>query len=274
MLSSVLAYLANTRSVDATIHASVELARGAAARVQGFSVLDTRAVEEACLTESAAYAALACQGLGDAARRAEGAQVRLAQACREAELSFCVKKHRGDPRTHLPKEARFHDLVVACLDDGSRHDDGQPTVTYSDLADLVTRGVHPMFIVRPGRPLPRRVLLIYDGTEYAGRAIRSFLKLNILPHADCRLLVIGSSAAVARQAYQDMTAYCRMRRPEIETGWIAGAPRATAVEFARKWHADLAVLGLPRGPRIWSQFWGPPRAVARELPQCALFIKS
>jgi hypothetical protein len=274
MLSSVLAYLANTRSVDATIHASVELARGAAARVQGFSVLDTRAVEEACLTESAAYAALACQGLGDAARRAEGAQVRLAQACREAELSFCVKKHRGDPRTHLPKEARFHDLVVACLDDGSRHDDGQPTVTYSDLADLVTRGVHPMFIVRPGQPLPRRVLLIYDGTEYAGRAIRSFLKLNILPHADCRLLVIGSSAAVARQAYQDMTAYCRMRRPEIETGWIAGAPRATAVEFARKWQADLAVLGLPRGPRIWSQFWGPPRAVARELPQCALFIKS
>jgi hypothetical protein len=88
------------------------------------------------------------------------------------------------------------------------------------------------------------------------------------------LLVVGSSAAVARQSFKDMAAYCRMWRPEIETGWTVGAPRSVAVEFSRQWHADLAVVGLPRWPRIWSQLWGPPRAIARELPQCALFIKS
>jgi hypothetical protein len=272
MLTSVLAYLPNSRRPETTIDYSIALAKRTAARVRGLAIVDTRAAEAACQCESAVYADLVCRQLGESARGGDRACRSLTQACLEAELDFDVRRVQGDPRRLLPREAQFHDLVVACLDDGRGDDEGPPT-TFNDLAQFAQLSGQPALIVRPGQQPAQRVLLLYDGSASSGRAIRSFLDLGILPEADCRLQVVGPSESVARDSYRDMADYCAARRPGLELGWTVGPVHRVAPRFAERWQADLAVLGLMRGPRYLRRFWGAPEALLRANSKCALYSK-
>lgn len=272
MLSSVLTYLPNARGFEIATEVSVAIARHAAARVRGLTVIDTRAAETACLSESAAGALSSCRSLSDSLRRSEVAHARLAMACQRGCVPCDARLLRGDPRELLPRESQLHDLVVVGLDADPVDAFAEDRVDFDDLADLVQRGAGPMLMVRPQRRLPSRVLLIYDGSRSSAQAIRTFLNLAILPDAECRLLAVGTTTAAARRLFHEMEELCRTRRPEMETGWTAGVARHTASHYAKKWQADLAVMGLPKGSRYLRWLWGAPAALARRNPQCALFV--
>jgi len=89
--------------------------------------------------------------------------------------------------------------------------------------------------------------LAYDGREASGRAIRSYLHLGILRHADYRLLAIGKDENEARAALAEMADYCGNHCPSFETGYATGKPRRVLAPYAAKWEADLIVLGVGRG---------------------------
>ena len=118
------------------------------------------------------------------------------------------------------------------------------------------------------------MLLAYDGSDASGRAIRSFLQLGLLPDAECRLLVVGSNIEAAQHSFGGMADYCLARRGEMETGWAVGPLRRVLPAYAKKWQADVAVAGMPRGPRYLQRLRGAAHALLRELPHCALFAKS
>lgn len=274
MLSSILTYLPNARGFEIATEVSIALARQLAARVRGLTVIDTRAAETACLSESAAGALASCRSLSDSLRRSEVAHARLAIACQRSCVPCDAKLLRGDPRELLPRESQLHDLIVVGLDEDPVDAFAEDRADLGDLADLVQRGAGPMLIARPQLRPPGRVLLVYDGSPASARAIRAFLDLGILSQADCRLLTVGNTAAEARRLFHEMEEPCRLRRPEIESGWASGVARHTASHYAKKWQADLAVMGLPKGSRYLRWLWGAPAALARRNPQCGLFVTS
>lgn len=274
MLSSLLTYLPDERGFEVAIATTVALARPSSARVVGVTVLDTREAEAACLSESAVGAAAACEQLGELARRSEAAHARLGVSCRALDLPWQTRLLRGDPRQLLPRESQFHDLIVTALDpkQGAAAVAGGPTL--ADLADLVRRGAQPMLVVRPQRQLPRRVLLTFDGSKASGSTVRSFFHLGLLPDAECRLLVTGTTAAAARSSFRDMADYCYARRADMEMGWTVGPAMRVLSTFAKKWNADAIVMHLPREPFRWP--WAPSKLerLQRALPHCAFFLKA
>lgn len=276
MFTSVLLHLQGSQHSQAVIETGVRLARRHAARVRGVSVTDTRQIQAltgAC--ESAACTVTEQHRLTRIEHGHSAARAELSHACLAANLNFDVRRLSGDPFELLPQESRFHDLVVAYLPD--EHDkpsfaEDATAWTARELVDLSLCGVQPLLVVRRQSQPLQRVLLVYDGTPAAGRAIRSYVGQGLAPEADHRLLAVGESEHAAREALHNMNDYFQRRRIALETGWICGSPRKVLAPYAQKWNADLIVLGATRTNALVRRVFGETAQNAlRRLP-AALYL--
>jgi nucleotide-binding universal stress UspA family protein len=277
MLHSILLYLDGASSEQGVIEQGVRFAGSHQARVRGLTLLDTRSVEEASTTtESAAYCLMTQSRLQQVEQRQQSTRALLARTCLEAGLNFDVRRAAGNPFEVLHEESQFHDLVVASLAAPGKWSDplDRDSLTAGELVELGLSGVQPLLVLRRGRPAVRRVLLVHDGSSASGRAIRSFLAMKLFDTAEQRLLAVGPEELRARKSLREMAEYCRTHCGKLETGFVRGSLRKVAVPYARKWQADLVVLGLPRGNRLVRQVLGDAARDVLKHTSCALYLMS
>ena len=270
MLNSVLLYLEDERQAASVIRLGVSMAKYAKARVRGVTLIDTRPSEAAYASESAAFAVSAISGNVLAEHHQSRLRADLSNACLKAGLNFDVRRFAGDPIEVLCKEGRFHDLVITSGYVGT----GSAGLSSVDLSDLVERGVQPLLVLHPAQHAVDRVLLVYDGSEASGRAIRSYLNLRVLPKADYRLLAIGDSEGTAHAALREMADYCHMHCAPLETGCVVGKPRRVLPAYIEKWQADLLVLGMSRGNRLLRCLFGDKSFELLPKSQCSIFAQA
>jgi nucleotide-binding universal stress UspA family protein len=256
MLNSVLLHLARREQAAPVIRVGVELGLQTDARVRGLTLLDTRRAREALECESAVVAIFEQSRNEQASQGHAATRGELSEACLEAGLNFDVRRVAGDPLDILPKESQFHDLVVTSAGTSSTDGDYGADLSPDDLIGLLRRGMQPLLVVPATKTTFRRVLLAYGGGESGGRAIRTYLGLDIFSNAAHRLLAVGADAADARVRLREMADYCVRRRPRLETGCAGGDMRQVLPGFAEKWEADLIVLGMDRESALGSLFRG------------------
>ena len=276
MLTSVLLYLEDADQAGPVIDCGVSLAREVEARVRGLTLIDTRDSEAAKECESAGYLSMVNTRQALCERLHEGAQSELSKACLDARLNFDVRRTSGDPLEVLPNEARFHDLVITSLGSADDGENGGTAgqLSLGDLAALLRRGVQPLLVLPARQKAIERVLMVYDGSEAAGRTIRSFLGLGVMRHADYRLLAVGPTEAAARESLTEMAEYCSARCDSLETGCVTGKVRQVLVPYAAKWEADLVVLGVSRSHRLLQRLLGKASLDLVAALDCALFVQA
>jgi nucleotide-binding universal stress UspA family protein len=256
MLKSVLLHLDRAEHAAQMIRVGVELSRQTDARLRGLTLVDTRRARAAYEGETAVYALAEQSRCDRAARGQEAVRGALSQACLEAGLNFDVRRAAGDPLEILPKESQFHDLVITSRAICTADDDAATDLTHEEMLGMLRRGMQPWLIVPAERTHFQRVLLVYDGSESAGSAIRSYLGLEILSGAAHRLLAVAGDAESARLRLREMADYCLHRRPEMETGYVCGDLRCVLPAIAERWDADLIVVGTDRGGTLWGRICG------------------
>jgi nucleotide-binding universal stress UspA family protein len=198
----------------------------------------------------------------------------LSRACLEAGLDFDVRRTAGNPLKVLPHEARFHDLTVTSVTPKSSRKPIDTDFSLRDLASLLQSGVQPMLVAHPDQRPITRILMAYDGSDAAGRAIRSFLGLDIFTEAEHRLLAIGDTGHSARSALREVADYCFAKRRSLETGYVCGKPRRVLHPYAKKWQADLIVLGIARVNRLSGWFVGNPGLNLFSKLKCSIYVAS
>lgn len=274
MLESVLLPLNTNPSAEQAIQLGVQLAQQWKARVRGLTLLDTRRLESvvsAC--EGAIYAADEFDRLNRCERRQEAIRLRFCQTCLSAGVDFELKSRRADACEVLFQEARFHDLVLADspTPDELRGLQFEGGLAPQDLVDLLLRGVQPMLIVRGAAPVINRVLLVCDGTPASSRAIRTFFQQGLFAEADKRLLSIGNDEAEATETLAEMVGYCCNNGAFLETGYLCGSARKVLLPYAKKWRADLVVLGVTRGNRMLRRLFGKTAGDILKKSELALY---
>ncbi len=277
MPNSILLHLNGSLHGEPIVEIGVAFARRWEARIRALALLDTRHLLELASTcESAAHASGELLRLKRLQQHQEVVHGKLQQVCQQAGLSYDVRVLEGDPLQLLPSESQFHDLVVTFFPTAAAQPptDVAQELTPGDMVALLHQGVQPLLIVRKPEQLLRRVLLAYDGTAAAGKAIRQFLEQRLLPHAEYRLMAVGANAAKAREFLKEMDAYCRLARLEMETGYLCGTLRRALPAYAERWDADLVAIGVQRG------YWRLPRLQKNPLAQlllktnCAVYAMS
>lgn len=269
MLNSVLLHLEDAEQSARVIRMGVELAGRTEARVRGVTLMDTRSSDAAQQCETAVYAALELDRQTKSASRHQAARLSLSQACVHAGLNFDVRRYAGDPLEVLPREAKFHDLMITSV--GLESEPSFDRLSRGDLAELLYRGAQPLLLVHPKQQPIQRVLLAYDGSEASGRAIRSYLNLEAWPNAAVRLLATGDDDSSARAALHEMADYCAVRCGHVETGCLRGKMRRILLPYAKKWQADLIVLGFPRSYPLVRRMAGAAAIRLADKLHCGLF---
>ncbi len=275
MLKSVLLYLESAERAAPVVRFGVSLAQETDARVRGLTLLDTRDSSDAQACESAIYASLANAKSAISEYAHEAARAELSNACLKARLDFDVRRIAGDPMKVLPREARFHDLVVVS---SNGFDERFPAssrfhLSNGEITQLLHRGVQPILLLPPQAKPIERVLLAYDGSEAASRAIRSWLTLGVLHNAEYRLLAIGGDESAARTSLAEMAEYCSAHCSNLETGCAIGKTRRVLLPYAQKWEPDLLVLGINPRNRFVNHLLGHASIDLVQTLNCALFAQ-
>lgn len=275
MLTSLLLIMESAEQAAPVIRFGVSLAASVSARIRGLTLVDTRDVEDAQHCEAAVFLKTALTRQALAERRHDRARAELSRVCLEARLNFDVRRLEGDPLDILPQEARCHDLVVTSIGPVDRRLPAGATMRLSmrDLTALLNRGVQPLMVLPSDQEAIKRVLLVYDGSETAGRTIRSYFSLGILRDGEHRLLAIGRDGSAAQSALKEMANYCQVRCPSLEIGFAVGRARSVLAAYAAKWQSDLLVMGVSRSYRLLHPLLGHLSLEMSNALKCGLFVQ-
>ncbi len=274
MLESVLLQLNDNPSGEQAIKLGVQFAQQYQARIRGLTVLDTRRLESALTNcEGAIYASGEIGRLNRHEQTQQSIRLRFCQACLSAGVDFDLRSRRATPFEVLLQESRFHDLVLTtCPAPGdSGESPSESGLTAGELVEVLLRGVQPLLIVRGACPIIKRVLFVCDGTNASIRTVRTFLQQGLFPSAEGRLLAIGRSEAQAQETLREMATYCRSLGTSLETGCLCGNTRKVLIPYAKKWRADLVVLGVPRRNRLLNRVFGDTALDILKKTQLALY---
>ncbi len=136
----------------------------------------------------------------------------------------------------------------------------------------------------------RKVLIAYDGSAGAERALRTGLELarryaaevwalaveEQLPHFATALEEVVERAGAAAHYYRRRLELARQRASELgidlKTEYRTGHPAKTIVDFAREGNFDLIVLGHSGHSGVWAMFLGMTAEKVSRHAHCSVLI--
>jgi nucleotide-binding universal stress UspA family protein len=272
MMRSILVALDDTPGSAAALALAVGLARQANAVLTGAAILDRphRADEHEAVP------------IGAGAFKRHRDLVSLSQGRAECDARF------DELRAHLPaahtllledapaealiQAAASHDLLVMGRDATlglEQADDGvAPTLTA-----LVAEAPRPVLAVPPGASGQGPVLVAYDGSVPAMRAVHLFALLGLGNGRDCTVLTVGDDHVAARHVCDGAAALLRAHGLAAHAEPVqADDAVAHVLERAARMGAGLLVMGAYEESRLTTFFTGSAtEQLLRDAP-CPVFV--
>lgn len=254
----ILVTLTGTEYVDAAIDHALELALLHGAEIVGVTDLDLSRIEMVGMVPIGAVAAAADlveHRRIEAEQRIDAAIARLQNACRDASVPCIIHRETGEPFETVARSWRFADFTIASLQ--GLFDYGVVREPDKMLIRLIRRGIRPMLATaRVARPI-RRVLIAYNGSMEASKALKQFCWMNLWPKVEVDLVCYRKGVDDAPELLEQAAAFCRRHRFEkVQTFVQEGSPRDHLHDFAVERQCDLVVMGATARARIFSNLLG------------------
>lgn len=254
-MKSILVALDDTESSAAAASLSVALAKAHGASVTGATILDT---EYFTAPQAGAIGAAHYKAESDAAlvQRATARNERLrsdflarcmAQGIKGAALSL-----EGTPAEALRKGAALHDIVAIGRDCEFHGAPGDGIARTVEL--MLKNGPRPLLVTPMAARLPARIVVAYDGSIPADRALQMFVLLGLAQGAE--LLVLSASAQKEEADGRTARACAYLGLHGLAPKSLALVSTADPAELvavqAASFGADMVVMGA-YGHRGWHE---------------------
>lgn len=234
---------------EAAASLATDLARRHDAKLTGVTVAAVdklKRVGSVPIGGGAAAAELRQHRIDETHRRIDAAVKDFEERCVAASVDFRVKhEERSEPFDYLISLARYHDLSVIGLRglfefgvNGEAHYDPA-----SAFVRLIEGGVRPLLAAGPEPREVRRVLISYSGSPQSAKTMRRFIQMGLWPDAEVCLASFGDDHERCQRHLRHAAAYCRMHGVETSQEHRPGGATSGLMSFARKWDADLIVMG-------------------------------
>jgi len=280
MIRSILVALDDTPGAIAARDTAIALARRTGASLTAAVVLDRPHAED----EHEAIP------LGGGAFKARRDAERLRRAAEEADaaLAACATAAAGHPFETLrlddaPEPALLragatHDLIVIGRDSTLGQDDTDDGLAPA-IEALLREGARPLLVVPPGAgPLGQDggagpVLVAYDGSLPAVRAVQSFALLHLIDRGAATVVSVGEDEAEAKRLVVEAATYLARHGLTIEERAIrARRPADRLLAEAASLPARLLVMGAFGASGLRNLLLGSvTRRLLREAP-CPVFV--
>jgi nucleotide-binding universal stress UspA family protein len=185
-------------------------------------------------------------------------------------MTGCVVRETGNPYDKLISVWRYNDLTVAGL--RGLFEYGVVHEPDDILKRLISKGVRPILAVAREFRSVRRVLIAYDGSMEAAKALKRFVQMALWPDITMKIVCVDKPVDEANRLLIDAVQYCKVHGHVAEQERLEGSPRDTLLDHAASWEADLIVMGSSSRARLLQHLLGDTTLHAIRHAEIPLFL--
>lgn len=270
MLRTILAALDGTSNSQAVLELGVAWARRFDAMLVGMAVIDEPGLhypEEQLLGEAPHFRRINEELLRQATSRGDQILEAAAIRCSEGEVAFKALEPVGEPAEQIARESQRYDLILIARDTRFRLEaERQADDT---LTRILHRSPRPVVVVPPEVGPGEEVLVAYDGSLQASRALRAFEASGLAAGRKVRVACVGQSfeelGRLAGRAIEFLQSHGIQASKELCVLPSGRTPAELLLGHARRASAGLIVMGV-YGQPTWREWFvgSTTRAMLRQ----------
>jgi nucleotide-binding universal stress UspA family protein len=273
MIKRILVGLSGSRFTRASVETAVELATRHRAELTGVTDFDIERLANigpVPLGAGAEAMRLREQRFEQTEQHINDAIALFRDACAAAGLVHHVIRETGRPFEQLVALWRYHDLTILGL--RGLFEYGVLESPDDEVIRILHKGVRPILatsdVVRP----VRRVLVAYNGSMEAAKAMKRFVQLRLWDDIALHLVCFDRDADAARLLLRDAATYCRLHGFDARMHVESGPPDTGLPAIAAGLGADLIVMGSSSRGNLMRLILGDTAATMVRRSTLPLFI--
>ena len=242
--SKILLGLDGSPYAQAAIEYACQLALAHNAAITGVAIIDLPGIQSSSgpvpLGGTHYDVQLEDQQLKEAEEKAKGILDDFAGICEERQINVVLHADTGRPFSEIIEESKFHDFIVM----GKRtFFEYTANETYGTLERVLKNGLAPVFAVPNSVRKIEKVLVAYDNSAPASKAVHMFLLLGIWNACDITLLTVNNDAEAGQALLENLAGFFESYgiKPNLVTQ--SGHPDTVVKSYIAENDIDMLVMG-------------------------------
>jgi nucleotide-binding universal stress UspA family protein len=242
--SKILLGLDGSDYAQAAIEYACQLALSHNATITGVAIIDQPGIQSSSgpMPIGGAHyeVQLEEQQLKETEEKAKAILDDFARICEARQVNAVLHADTGRPFSEIIEESKFHDFIVMGKRTFFEYDSNE---TYGTLEQVLKNGLTPVLAVPDSVLKIEKVLVAYDNSIPASKAVHMFLLLGIWKACDITLLTANNDAAAAQELLGNLGCFFESYgiKPNLVTQ--SGDPEAAVKSHIAENDIDMLVMG-------------------------------
>lgn len=164
----------------------------------------------------------------------------FSQSCRSRNINAILHTDTGSPFSELIEESKFHDLTVIGKKSFFGYSDHE---TFGTLEKILKNGLIPVLAVPDSVREIKKVVIAYDNSIPAAKAVHMFLLLGIWKDCDVTLLTVSDNIVGADVLMTNLKEYFLSHGIDARLEMLSGIPEKLIKAYIIDNEIDLLVMG-------------------------------
>ena len=242
--SKILLGLDGSPHAEAAIEYACQLALNHNATITGVAIIDQPGIQSSSGPVPIGGAhydvKLEDQLLEETQTKAKAILDGFARICDERKIKVVLHADTGSPVSELIEESKFHDFIVIGKRTSFEYDANE---TYGTLERVLKNGLIPVLAVSDSVQEIKKVLVAYDNSIPASKAVHMFLLLGIWGTCDITLLTVNNDAAAAQESLGNLGGFFESYGIKPTLATQSGHPDTVVKSYIAENDIDMLVMG-------------------------------
>ena len=164
----------------------------------------------------------------------------FARICDDRKINAVLHADTGSPVSELIEESKFHDFIVIGKRTSFEYDTNE---TFGTLERVLKNGLIPVLAVEDSVREVKKVLVAYDNSIPAAKAVHMFLLLGIWVACDITLLTVNDDAAAAQELLSNLGGFFESYGIKPTLATESGHPDTVVKSYIAENDIDMLVMG-------------------------------
>ena len=242
--SKILLGLDGSAHAQAAIEYACQLASSYNATITGVAIIDQPGIQSSSGPVPIGAARydiqLEEQQLKETQEKAGAILDGFSRICDARNINAILHADTGSPVSELIEESKFHDFIVIGKQTSFEYDANE---TYETLQRVLRNGLIPVLAVPDSVREIKKVLVAYDNSIPASKAVHMFLLLGIWNACDITLLTVNDDAEAAQGLLNNLGEFFESYGIQPNLATQSGHPDTAVKSYIAENDIDMLVMG-------------------------------
>lgn len=242
--SKILLGLDGSAHAEAAIEYACQLAHSYSATITGVAIIDQPGIQSSSGPVPIGAARydiqLEEQQLKETEEKARGILNDFSRICDDRNINAILHADTGSPVSELIEESKFHDFIVIGKQTSFEYNANE---TYGTLQRVLRNGLIPVLAAPDSVREIKKVLVAYDNSIPASKAVHMFLLLGIWNACDITLLTVNDDADAAQSLLDNLGEFFESYGIKPNLATQSGHPDTAIKSYIAENDIDMLVMG-------------------------------